>query len=198
MASSRMGIKSKPLSIMWKAEYSNQIQVRMLQITQIHISVLFFKKSWVIFTVWDIQFIYIYIYITHTHTHTHTYIHTHTTHTQTHSRVPFNLSSCNLNSVIIQNIRTLVWIPPPPRERARGFINETGRSQVLCLERPPRFSLHQPLWCLLNYCILLQLIQLWGLHKSQKRMVMTLNQQVKEIPKWNTSLNSCAVQVKGH
>ena len=32
-----------------------------------------------------------------------------------------------------------------------------------------------------------QLIQLQGLQQSQKRIVMTLNQKVKEIPKWNAT-----------
>ena len=173
MASSRTGIKSKPLSIMWKAEYNNQIQVRMLQITQIHISVLFFQKVLRDFHCMRHPiniYIYIYIYI---------YICIYIDTQHTHINVPFNLSSCNLNSVIIQHIKTVVWILlTPPAQRKSERFHQWNRQ--------------------ISGTVFRKATKIFGLHQSQKRMVMTLNKQVKEIPKWNTSLNSCAVQVKGH
>jgi hypothetical protein len=49
-----------------------------------------------------------------------------------------------------------------------------------------RVSAHQTMWYLLTPCLLLhQILQLRRLHKTQKRTLMTLNQQMKEISKWN-------------
>jgi len=61
---------------------------------------------------------------------------------------------------------------------------------------PPRVSVHQLLWYPRTPCLLLhQHLQLWRLKMTQKRTLMTLNQQLKEISKWNTPLISLAAQV---
>jgi hypothetical protein len=53
-------------------------------------------------------------------------------------------------------------------------------------------SVPQLLWYLLMPCLLLhQFFQLWRLHETQKRTLITLNQYMKEIYKWNTPLISC-------
>jgi predicted acetyltransferase len=55
---------------------------------------------------------------------------------------------------------------------------------------------HQLLWYLLISCLLAhQLLQLGRLHTTKKRILRTLNQQVKETPKWNTPLISSTAQV---
>jgi len=62
------------------------------------------------------------------------------------------------------------------------LINETGRSQGH-VKKGLHKSVHQPFWYLLTPCLLLhQLLQLWRLERTQKK---TLNQQMKEISKWN-------------
>ena len=43
--------------------------------------------------------------------------------------------------------------------------------------------------------LLHQLLQLWMHHKTQNRTLMMLNQQMKEISKWNIPLTRCTVQV---
>jgi hypothetical protein len=61
--------------------------------------------------------------------------------------------------------------------------------------RPPGVPVNQPLWNHLTPCLLLyQILQLWRLHKKQKRTLMTVNQQQKEISSWNTLIN-CSAQV---
>ena len=61
-----------------------------------------------------------------------------------------------------------------------------------CSERRPRVYVQQPFWRLLTPCLLLQLLQLRRLQKTQK---MTLNQQMKKISKWNPPLISCTAQL---
>jgi hypothetical protein len=56
-------------------------------------------------------------------------------------------------------------------------------------------SVHQPLWYPLTPCLLYQILQLLRLQKTQKRTLMTVNQQLKEISYWNTPLFSCSAQV---
>jgi len=75
----------------------------------------------------------------------------------------------------------------------KSFISETGRSQG----HVPK-GLHEhlftsavmviPISCLLLH----QCLQLWRLQKTQKRTLLTLNQQM-EVFKWNTTLISCSV-----
>jgi len=61
---------------------------------------------------------------------------------------------------------------------------------VTHLKKPPRVSVHQPLWYLLTICLLLhqlnQTLQLSTLQKTQRRTLTAQNQQMKEISKWNT------------
>jgi len=63
-------------------------------------------------------------------------------------------------------------------------------SKIVC-------RVHQPLWYLLTHCLLLhQLLQLWRLQKTQKRTLMTVNQQMKEISKWSFTGRIAAVTKK--
>jgi len=65
-------------------------------------------------------------------------------------------------------------------------------------KRPPGASVSQ-LLCRLTACLLFhQLLQLWRLQKTQKRTLLTLNQQMKEISKWNTPLISFQPQYRNH
>ena len=53
---------------------------------------------------------------------------------------------------------------------------------VTCSKMPPRWSVHQTLWYLLTpYLLFHHLLQLWRLQKAQKRTLITLNQQTKEM-----------------
>lgn len=83
-------------------------------------------------------------------------------------------------------------------------------------ERHARVPFHWPLWCVLTFCHLLhQLLQPWRLlircgqvlhtpcwkkvkrlQRKWKETWMALNQQPKEISKWNTPVISCAAQIQ--
>jgi hypothetical protein len=77
----------------------------------------------------------------------------------------------------------------------KSFINETGSSQRH-VQKGLQVSVHQPLWYLPTPCLLLHLLlQLWRLQETQKRTLMTLNQQTKEISKWNTPLITRTAQL---
>jgi hypothetical protein len=53
------------------------------------------------------------------------------------------------------------------------------------LKKPPRVFMHSALQYLLTTCLLLhQCLQVWKLQKTNKRTLMTLNEQMKEVPKW--------------
>ena len=53
------------------------------------------------------------------------------------------------------------------------------------LKKPPRVSTHSALQYLLTTCLLLhQRLQLWKRQKTNKRTLMTLNQQMKKVTKW--------------
>ena len=64
------------------------------------------------------------------------------------------------------------------------------------LKQPPRVSVHQLLWYLLTSRLLLhQLLQLLSHQKTQRNTLMTLNQKLQEIYKWNFPLIGCTAQV---
>ena len=55
----------------------------------------------------------------------------------------------------------------------KSILNETGWAREHVQKRPPRVSVHQPLWYLPTFCLLLQLLQLWRLQETHKRTLMT-------------------------
>jgi len=110
-----------------------------------------------------------------------------------------------------------IQIPWPGRWYFRDSDTLATEKIVLSLEvlkKASRTSLHRLLWYLLTTCLPLhQLLQLWRLFTQapgpsaflvesedtpqniEGGTQMHLNQKLKEAPKWNTSLISCAAQV---
>jgi len=70
----------------------------------------------------------------------------------------------------------------------KSFINETGISQGHVQNGPPR-DLYNCCGISWYHVSLYWFIQLWRLHKTQNSTLMTLNQYMKKISKWNTSLS---------
>jgi len=104
--------------------------------------------------------------------------HHHQTNHKHRQQNSFNLEADTLEIMIFQWLKNTVpkWRSPPIRS--------------------PIVSVQQLSWHLLTLCLLLHhLLQPWKLQKTQKRNLITLNQQMKETFKWNAPLISCEAQI---
>jgi hypothetical protein len=67
-----------------------------------------------------------------------------------------------------------------------------SRKRTLSVKQPHlsdcvQKGLHQPFWYLLTLCLILhKLLHILKLQKTEKRTLISLKQQMKELSKWNT------------
>jgi hypothetical protein len=105
-------------------------------------------------------------------------------------------NSCNLvsNNPEILIIQCLRWVVP--RLEIVLFTRKKLQQWNRCIQkRPSRMSVCQPLQYLLALVSCSNVFNCEDSQKTQKRTLMTLNQQMKEITMCNTPLFSCIAQV---
>ena len=115
------------------------------------------------------------------------------THTAKFLLIQFHIfTSDNVKILKIWHMRRIVLRPEVLLLTGKNFsMKQANLTEIFKKASKNVCSVHQPLWYLLTQCLILhQLLQLWRLQKIQKRTLMTVSQQMKEISKW-----SCTGQI---